>query len=59
MTIPIICAVKAAVDIPFCLMTYFQQSNFMLSVSGVYLQLVFGKGWTAPTILMLKTTVDP
>lgn len=24
MTIPIICAVKAAVDIPFCLMTYFQ-----------------------------------
>lgn len=31
----------------------------MLSVSGVYLQLVFGKGWTAPTILMLKTVVDP
>ena len=43
MTIPIICAVKAAVDIPFCLMTYFQQSNFMLSVSGLYMQLVLVK----------------
>lgn len=59
MTIPMLCTVKAILDIPFCYMTYGQQSNFDLSIAGVLLQLVIAKGWTAPAILILKTVVDP
>jgi len=59
MTIPMICTVKAALDIPFCIMTYLQHTNFWLSMTGILCQLVFAKGWTAPAILILKTVVDP
>jgi len=37
MTIPMICVVKALIDIPFCIMTYFQHKNFTLSILGIYL----------------------
>lgn len=59
MTIPMICVVKALLDIPFCMLTYLQHTNFTLSILGIYLQLIFAKGWTAPAILILKTVVDP
>jgi hypothetical protein len=36
MTLPILCAVKAFIDVPFCIMTYAQQSNFNLSMAGIY-----------------------
>ena len=59
MTLPILCAIKALIDVPFCIMTYMQQSNFYLSMAGIYCQLLFAKGWTAPAILMIKTVSDP
>jgi len=59
MTLPILCAVKALIDVPFCIMTYMQQSNFYLSIVGIYCMLLFAKGWTAPAILMIKTVSDP
>ena len=59
MTIPMICVIKALIDVPFCFMTYFQHKNFTLAIFGIYLQLIFAKGWTAPAILILKTVVDP
>ena len=33
-TIPLICVIKAAIDIPFCLMSYLQVSNFPLYMAG-------------------------
>ena len=54
-----LCTIKALIDIPFCIMTYYQQSSFTLSIAGVYLQLLLAKGWTSPAILILKTVVDP
>ena len=59
MTLPILCAVKALINVPFCIMTYMQQSNFYLSIVGIYCMLLFAKGWTAPAILMIKTVSDP
>ena len=46
MTIPLICVIKAAIDIPFCLMSYMQVTNFPLYMAGNILQLLLAKGWT-------------
>lgn len=59
MTIPMLCLIKAVIDIPFLLMTYFQQSSFIISELGIFLQYFFAKGWTSAAILILKTVVDP
>ena len=59
MTIPMVCLIKAVVDIPCLLMIFFQQSSFTLGMAGVFLEYFFAKGWTSAAILILKTVVDP
>jgi sugar phosphate permease len=59
MTIPMLCLLKAFIDIPFQFMIFFQQKYFYLSIAGIYGEYFFSKGWTAPAILILKTVVDP
>lgn len=59
MTIPMLCLVKAVIDIPCLFMIFYQQSNFTIGIAGVFLQYFFAKGWTSAAILILKTVVDP
>jgi hypothetical protein len=35
MTIPMLCVIKALIDLPLCVMTYYQQQNFWVSLIGV------------------------
>jgi hypothetical protein len=37
MTVPYLLVAKALIDIPTLIMTYLQQSNFILSITGVFL----------------------
>lgn len=59
MTIPYLCTIKALLNIPFNLMTFFQQKNFWLAMSGVHLEYLISRGWGSTAIFMLKEIVDP
>jgi hypothetical protein len=59
MTIPIICILKAIVEIPANLMMFYQSKSFAISMAGIYSEYFFAKGWTSSAILMLKEVVDP
>lgn len=59
MTIPIILVLKALVELPFNIMTFYQQENFDLAMYGIYFEFFLAKGWTSCAILALKTVVDP
>jgi MFS family permease len=54
MTIPLLCIGKALGEfVGMCFM--FTTDSFWVSVGGKYIQLLFGKGWTAPALLVIKT----
>lgn len=59
MTKPLICVVKALIDIPCCAFVFLQQDNFWLSMVSLFCQYLLGRGWSAPAISMLQTVVDP
>jgi hypothetical protein len=59
MTIPILCCVKSIIEIPFNMMTFYQQKSFKLSMTGIYLEYFLAKGWTSGAIFILKTVVHP
>ena len=40
-------------------MTFFQQSDFKISMIGIFLEFFLAKGWPSCAILSLKTVVDP
>jgi hypothetical protein len=59
MTIPILICIKSLAEIPFNMMTFYQQKSFALSMTGIYLEWFLAKGWTSGAIYILKIVVDP
>ena len=59
MTIPLLCVVKSALDIPMMFLIFFQQKSFTLSMVGIHMHNFIGQGWSSSAILMLKTISDP
>lgn len=58
MTKAYICIVTTMVSIPCCLMIYLCQSNFWVSMSGLFIEYLLSTGWGQPAIGILSTVCD-
>lgn len=50
---PLICMLKSLVEVPCMIMIFMQQKSFAVSMTGVCIEIVIAKGWSAPAIFML------
>jgi len=58
MTVPYLCLVKDFGDFLSLFLIYTQTESFTVSLIGNILQLMIGKGWHAPAILILKSVLS-
>jgi hypothetical protein len=54
-----ICIGTTLISIPCCLLIYLVQSNFYVSMSGVFIEYLLSTCWGQPAIGILSSVVDP
>jgi len=59
MTKAYICIVTTMISIPCCMMIYLVQSNFWISMTGLFIEYLLSTGWGQPAIGILSTCCDP
>ena len=58
MTKAYICIITTMISIPCCCMIYLVQSNFWISMTGLFIEYLLSTGWGQPAIGILSTCCD-
>ena len=58
MTKAYICIITTMISIPCCLMIYLCNSNFWVSMTGLFIEYLLSTGWGQPAIGILSTVCD-
>jgi len=59
MTKAYICMGTTMISIPCCAMIYLCNTNYWVSITGLFIEYVLTTGWSQPAIGMLSTVCDP
>ena len=54
-----ICIGTTLISIPCCMLIYLVQSNFWVSMTGLFIEYLLSTGWGQPAIGILSAVVDP